>query len=73
MSDSEATFDLRVNGESRTVPSPMTVAGLLAHLEVDTRQVAVERNRAIVSKADYATTELEAGDQLEIVTFVGGG
>jgi thiamine biosynthesis protein ThiS len=64
---------LRINGEERAVPGPMTVAQLLAHLGIEARQVAVERNRAIVRRGEHATTVLADGDQLEIVTFVGGG
>ncbi len=64
---------LRINGEERTVPAPMTVAELLAHLGIDARQVAVERNRAIVRRGDHAATVRADGDELEIVTFVGGG
>ena len=36
------TFTL--NGETRTLPSPLSVAGLLAELGLETRNVAVERN-----------------------------
>ena len=64
---------LCVNGEERAVPAPMTVAQLLAHLGLEARQVAVERNRAIVRRDDHARTALADGDRLEIVTFVGGG
>lgn len=64
---------LRINGEEREVPGPTTVEGLLRHLEIDTRQVAVERNRVIVSKTEYGSTDLADDDELEIVTFVGGG
>lgn len=49
------------------------MASLLAELELDPSQVAVERNRDIVPRAQYAQTTLSDGDQLEIVTFVGGG
>ncbi|MHC4079541.1 MAG: sulfur carrier protein ThiS [Planctomycetota bacterium] len=33
----------------------------------------MERNRKIVPKARHGDTPVEAGDQLEIVTLVGGG
>ncbi len=36
-------------------------------------RVAVELNRNIVPRADWAATNLAEGDQLEIVHFVGGG
>ena len=51
----------------------MTVADLLAALSLDVRRVAVERNRLIVRRADFDTTALADGDELEIVTLVGGG
>jgi thiazole synthase len=35
--------------------------------------VAVERNREIVAPEAYDKTELQEGDQLEVVSFVGGG
>lgn len=69
----ETSQQISINGEPRTVPSGITVEGLLDHLEVDRRHVAVEQNRKLVVKADYSEVELEAGDFVEIVTFVGGG
>jgi sulfur carrier protein len=62
-----------LNGESRTLDAPVTVAGLLASLGLDTRKVAVERNEEIVPRSAYAGTWLADGDWLEIVHFIGGG
>lgn len=68
------TQEIRVNGETRTVPKPLTVASLLVHLQIpQPAQVAVERNKQIVPGSRHAATPVEAGDQLEIVTIVGGG
>ena len=33
----------------------------------------IERNRAVVPRAQHAATVLAEGDRLELVTFVGGG
>jgi sulfur carrier protein len=65
------TFTL--NGETRTLPAPLSVAGLLAELGLETRKVAVERNLEIVPRSLYAETWLTMGDRLEIVHFIGGG
>ena len=62
-----------INGETRTVVQGTTVAALLVDLGLGDRRVAVERNREVVPRADHASTELAAGDRLELVTFVGGG
>jgi thiamine biosynthesis protein ThiS len=45
----------------------------LEELRLKPRNVAVERNRALVPRAQHAACVLETGDQLEIVTLVGGG
>ncbi len=66
-------MDIVVNGETRTVREGATVLSLLADLSLPDSRVAVERNREIVRKAEFAGTALREGDRLEIVTFVGGG
>ena len=66
-------IDILVNGETRHVPAGLRLDGLLTHLEIPQNRVAIERNRAIVRKGEWAATEVLAGDQLEIVWFVGGG
>jgi sulfur carrier protein len=68
-----ATISITVNGEAREIPHPATVADLLARIGLDLRKVAVERNLEIVPRSTYAATPLSAGDQLEIVHFIGGG
>jgi len=65
--------EVSVNGDRLRLPSPATVASLLQHMQLQGDRVAVERNRAIVSRAHWESTALESGDVLEIVHFVGGG
>ncbi|GGD01621.1 sulfur carrier protein ThiS [Aquisalinus flavus] len=64
---------ITVNGEARDLPAPATVDGLLADLGLEPRKIAVERNLEIVPKSAFGSTELNDGDRLEIVQFVGGG
>jgi len=61
-----------VNGEMHQVPPDITVQELLDILGIH-GTAAVERNRAIVPRAQHATTQLAEGDELEIVRLVGGG
>lgn len=63
---------LVINGESREVAAG-TVLDLLQSLSIDPARVAIELNRDILPKAQYCSTSLQDGDQLEIVQFVGGG
>ena len=51
----------------------MTVAALLERLEIDARRVAVELNLNVIKKGAYESAVVDAGDEVEIVNFVGGG
>jgi thiamine biosynthesis protein ThiS len=64
---------ITVNGKRHELDPLGSVADLLEQLELTAQHVAVERNREIVPRATYAEAQLQDGDQLEIVTFVGGG
>jgi len=66
-------MQITVNGDAQEVPAGITVRGLVENLGLTDGPVAVERNREVVPRAEHSSTELEAGDMLEIVHFVGGG
>jgi len=62
-----------LNGDPVEVGGPMTLTALLAQLGVDARRVAVEHNLNVIKRPNYDTTQIQEGDQVEIVNFVGGG
>ncbi|HEU4535716.1 MAG TPA: sulfur carrier protein ThiS [Polyangiaceae bacterium] len=62
-----------VNGDETDLPEGLTVRGLIERLGLGGGPVAVERNRAVVPRAEHAATGLSEGDRVEIVHFVGGG
>lgn len=64
---------ITLNGEPYDIDQPLTVADLLARLEIDARRVAVEHNLEIIRRPAYAETMVHEGDRIEIVNFVGGG
>jgi thiazole synthase len=64
---------LTINGEPRSLPTPVTVAELLRTLGRDARKVAVEVNLAVVPRAQHGEHLLQPGDKVEIVTLVQGG
>lgn len=66
-------MQVRVNGELLTLPDGATVAELLRRVAADPTQVAVERNLDVVPRRSYNEAALADGDEVEIVTFVGGG
>lgn len=62
-----------VNGESRELSAPISLAELITQLDLPAARIAVELNRAVVRRSEWATTMLQDEDRIEIVHFVGGG
>ena len=62
-----------VNGESKELSGPISLAELISQLDLPAARVAVELNRAVVRRNDWSTTTLQDDDRIEIVHFVGGG
>ena len=65
-------IELAVNGEAKKTASS-TVEELLTELGLAGQAVAVEINRNVVPKKEHGQTALQPGDQVELVTLVGGG
>lgn len=66
-------MEIKINGESRDIPDRITIEGLVTGLGLRSDRLAVERNREVVSRAEWPYIVLEENDQLEIIHFVGGG
>jgi sulfur carrier protein len=64
---------LIVNGREENIGDVETVGELLRMRHLVPERVAVERNTELVPRGQYDTTTLAEGDQIEIVTLVGGG
>lgn len=65
---------LLINGKDHDdLPDDLTVAGLIAHLGLPERKIAVEVNREVVPKSTYDEAKLANHDVLEIIHFIGGG
>ncbi len=64
---------LTINGERHTFAGPLSVAGLLTRLGFDPGKLAVEHNLEIVPRSTYDVVQVNDGDTLELVQFVGGG
>ena len=61
-----------VNGQPKDVPSGTTIAQLITLHQLTPDKVAVELNRRLVRAPAYGTV-LKENDEVELVTFVGGG
>jgi thiamine biosynthesis protein ThiS len=63
---------IHVNGQEKEIPDGTTVAQLIAQHNLTPQKVAVELNRRLLRSEKYDTV-LNPNDELELVTFVGGG
>ncbi len=62
-------MQLSINGQPREVPDGARLADLIA----EPRGVAVAVNGAVIRSADWARTDLSAGDLVEVVSAHQGG
>lgn len=62
-----------LNGEARELSEGLTVNDLVDQLGLNERRIAVEINRDILPRDDYANRAIQEGDVVEIVQFIGGG
>lgn len=64
---------IQINGRFREFGGSLSLSSLIEQLDMKQDRVAVELNRSIVPRDQWAQTTLSDGDRLEIVHFVGGG
>ena len=64
---------IKVNGEVTENIAGKNFAEYLTESGYNLKRVAVELNGDILPKAQYESTLLQDGDNVEIVGFVGGG
>jgi len=64
---------LIINGEKKNFAAPLNLQAALEQEGYGDKLVAVARNGTFVTKNNYGATELEDGDEIEIVAPMQGG
>jgi sulfur carrier protein len=64
-----------LNGQTRELEAPQTLAGVLAELDVhhDARGVAVAVDGEVIPRARWQEIELAEGARVEVLTAMQGG
>jgi sulfur carrier protein len=62
-----------VNGETKEIQKEVNLSELLELLALPSERIAIELNREVVRKKDWASIEIKDADKIEVVHFVGGG
>jgi thiamine biosynthesis protein ThiS len=66
-------MEIRINGENREYTGRAVLGDLLGSLGINSKSVAVERNRRILARSEIEFEPVEPGDSFEIIRLVGGG
>ena len=66
-------LDFAVNGAPAALPSPATVATLIANLTDTPKGIAVAVNGEVVPRSAWDATDLHPGDRVEVLTAAQGG
>lgn len=65
---------ITVNGEVQEVQLPLTVAELLQQSDVQQPDmVSVQLNEEFLDRNEFPTQQLQEGDEVEFLYFMGGG
>jgi len=66
-------IEIQLNGKLYSLSEGVNIDSLLEKLSIPKGKVAIELNRKVLHKENYTKTVLKNNDQVEIVTFIGGG
>ena len=67
------TIQIIINGEPLTIQKDTNITQLLEQLNFDSSRVAVEHNLQVAPRHHYSDLQLNEGDRVEVVHFIGGG
>lgn len=66
-------MNITCNGEQRTVEINTTLSGLVGLLNLNPKTLVAEINGQIIEYTSFDSRELQDGDNIELIRFVGGG
>jgi thiamine biosynthesis protein ThiS len=66
-------MDITINGQARTITDAQNIADLVGKFCPTPKAIIAEVNGSIVPSQSWSSTKLQAGDTVELVSFVGGG
>ena len=67
------TINIKINGKNSQIKSDMTIAQLLAGLDININLIAVALTGIVIRRKDLDTVHISPSDEIEIVRAVGGG
>ena len=65
-------MEIRLNGKNQTTKGTC-LSDLIRETGIDPDSLIAEVNQKVIKQNDWAETPLREGDQIELLSFVGGG
>ena len=66
-------IEIQLNGLSHKLKVNTNIDSLLNSLSISKHKVAIELNKEVLPKENYSKTIIRNDDEIELVTFIGGG
>ncbi|MGM0502235.1 MAG: sulfur carrier protein ThiS [Bacillota bacterium] len=66
-------MEIVVNGKTEELNEEVELIGFLENKDLELEKLVIEYNQQLVKEEEWDDIKLTAGDQLEILKFVGGG
>ncbi|MCQ9205029.1 MAG: sulfur carrier protein ThiS [Omnitrophica bacterium] len=66
-------MEVKINGKSQNISEDITLSELIAQKGLNFQRIVIEHNLKIIKKEDLAQVKIKEKDNIEIVSFLGGG
>ena len=66
-------MNIMLNGENFFFDKSLTIEELLKKNNISLQNIVIEINKEIITKSLWGKYKLNSGDEVEIITAVGGG
>lgn len=66
-------MEVKINGKSQNISEDITLSELIAQKGLNFQRIVIEHNLKIIKKEDLARVKIKEKDNIEIVSFLGGG
>lgn len=65
-------MQLRINGKQESIEGK-TIKDIIENKQLNAEHIVIEHNKQIIPKEKWGNVPLNENDDIEIVSFVGGG
>lgn len=66
-------MEVKINGKNQNISEDITLSELIAQKGLNLQKIVIEHNLKIIKKEDLSQVKIKEKDNIEIVSFLGGG